>query len=296
MSIDVIGLGENSVDDVIRVPSLELAGGGKMRVTGRSRRAGGQVATTLAACAALGLRTAYVGAFGDDGNGAFVRQALLDRGVDVERARVCPGANRYAVILVDDIRGERVVLWGRDPAVALDAADVDGVLPAGARLLHVDATNIDASLHAARVARAAGLAVTSDIDDAGRDAVELMAVVTIPILASHVAEALTGEHDVVRALRQLRQPHHAMLCATRGEHGSVLLAGDQVYEEPAVTIAAVDTTGAGDVFRAGFIYALLNGEPPSRMLRWGNAAAAVSCTRDGAIDSVPALQDVAALL
>ena len=296
MSIDVIGLGENSVDDVIRVPSLELMGGGKMRVTGRSRRAGGQVATTLAACAALGLRTAYVGAFGDDGNGAFVRQALRDRGVDVERARVRPGANRYAVILVDDVRGERVVLWGADPAVALDAADVDGVLPAGARLLHVDATNIDASVRAAHVARAAGLTVTSDVDDAGRDAVELMAAVTIPILASHVAQALTGQHDVVRALRQLRQPHHAMLCVTRGDQGSVLLSGDRVYEEPAAAVMAVDTTGAGDVFRAGFIYALLRGESPSRILRWANAAAAVSCTREGAIDSVPTLEEVEALL
>ena len=87
-----------------------------------------------------------------------------------------------------------------------------------------------------------------------------------------------------------------MLCVTRGDQGSVLLAGDQVYEEPAVTVASVDTTGAGDVFRAGFIYALLRGEPPSRILRWGNAAAAVSCTREGAIDSVPTLDDVEALL
>jgi sugar/nucleoside kinase (ribokinase family) len=293
---DVIGIGENSLDDVMRVPSLQLTGGGKMRVISRTRRAGGQVATTMAACAALGLRTAYVGAFGDDSNGGLVQQALRDRGVDVERARVCGGVNRYAVIMVDAGRGERAVLWGRHPAVALTADDIDPALCRDTRLLHVDATDVEASLFATSVARAAGVIVTSDVDDVGSDAKELIAAVTIPILASHVAQTLTGERDVVLALRQLRQPHHAMLCVTRGEHGSVLLVGEHVYEEPAVRVGAVDTTGAGDVFRAGFIYALLRAEPPSRLLRWGNAAAAVSCTREGAIDSVPTLQEVEALL
>ena len=50
---------------------------------------------------------------------------------------------------------------------------------------------------------------------------------------------------------------------------------------------AVDTTGAGDVFRAAFIYGLLKGLPPRDMLRFANAAAAVSCTRAGAMASVP---------
>jgi sugar/nucleoside kinase (ribokinase family) len=55
----------------------------------------------------------------------------------------------------------------------------------------------------------------------------------------------------------------------------------------------VDSTGAGDVFRGAFIYALLRGDSPDEMLRFANAAAAASCTKDGAIDSVPSLEDVA---
>ena len=61
-------------------------------------------------------------------------------------------------------------------------------------------------------------------------------------------------------------------------------------------IDAVDTTGAGDVFRAGFIYALLQAQSPSRILRFAAAAAALSCTREGAMTSVPALDEVERLL
>ena len=55
---------------------------------------------------------------------------------------------------------------------------------------------------------------------------------------------------------------------------------------PAFAVEALDTTGAGDVFRGGFIYALLQGWPIADGLRFANAAAAVSCTRLGAMNGV----------
>jgi sulfofructose kinase len=60
-------------------------------------------------------------------------------------------------------------------------------------------------------------------------------------------------------------------------------------------VKAVDTTGAGDVFRAAFIHALLKGYPPREMLRFANAAAAMSCTRAGAMAGVPSMIEVEAL-
>ena len=76
----------------------------------------------------------------------------------------------------------------------------------------------------------------------------------------------------------------------------MLLVGDQLIVEKGFPISAVDTTGAGDVFRAAFIYGLLNQYPPQRMLRFANAAAAVSCTRAGAIAGVPTLDEVEQLM
>ena len=61
-------------------------------------------------------------------------------------------------------------------------------------------------------------------------------------------------------------------------------------------MTVVDSTGAGDVFRSGFVYGLLQGWPVPEVLRFANAAAALSCTRLGAIASVPTLADVKTLL
>jgi sugar/nucleoside kinase (ribokinase family) len=65
---------------------------------------------------------------------------------------------------------------------------------------------------------------------------------------------------------------------------------------PAFPVKVVDGTGAGDVFRAGFIYGLLQKWTVPAMLRFANAAAAISCTRPGAIPSVPELGEIQNLL
>jgi sugar/nucleoside kinase (ribokinase family) len=295
--LDVIGIGENSVDLVYRVPALPEPDS-KQRVSSHRVSPGGQVATTLCTCAALGLRVAYVGAFGDDHHGEIVRRAMSSRGVDVRLAPVRPFPNRHAVILVDERTGERSVLWERDPGLALLPGGIPRDEIAAARLLHVDDIDPETSCAAAEIGRQAGALVTSDIDQITPLTRVLVAAVTVPIMAAHVPAALTGDDHLERALRTLQQPHHRMLCVTLGARGAMLLAGERLYAAPAPTTAVDvrDTTGAGDVFRGAFIYALLRGDAPEAILRFANAAAALSCTREGAIDAVPSLAEVNALL
>jgi sugar/nucleoside kinase (ribokinase family) len=164
-----------------------------------------------------------------------------------------------------------------------------------ARLLHVDDVDPEASVRAASIARKAGIPVTSDIERVTASTAALIASVTVPIFAEHVLEPLTGERDFERALRKLRTEHDGMLCVTLGSRGAMLLDDDRLYYEPAVPVAVVDTTGAGDVFRAAFIYGLLRGDRPADILRLANAAAAISCTRLGAISGVPTLEEIAAI-
>jgi sugar/nucleoside kinase (ribokinase family) len=74
---DVLGIGENSVDDTLRLAArLGHGRSGKVEVLNRSTTVGGQVATTLAACAAFGLKTAYAGVFGDDEPALLVRAEM----------------------------------------------------------------------------------------------------------------------------------------------------------------------------------------------------------------------------
>ena len=137
---------------------------------------------------------------------------------------------------------------------------------------------------------------TSDIDRLTDLTEELIAAVSIPMFAEHVPAAITGESDPERALRKLRRKHTGMLCVTLGPRGSMLLIGDTLFVVAAPVIDAVDTTGAGDVFRGAFITAMLRGDSPERILRVANAAAAIACTREGALDSVPTLAQIEALL
>jgi sulfofructose kinase len=295
---DVVGVGCNSVDYVHRVAALPQANSptAKQRLSGHSIMCGGQMATALAACASFGLKTAYLGAVGGDPNGRLIAEQLHQRGVDTSLILTRDCANRFAVITVDDESGDRFILWDRDERLNLLAAEIDVTAVGSARLVHVDNEDEPAAIAAARIARAADTPVTSDIDRVTAQTLELIDLVTVPILAEHVLGELTGVTDPERALRQLRRPHHAMACVTLGAAGAVLLVDDDVYHQPAVAIRAVDTTGAGDVFRAGFIYGLLSGYAARGLLAFANAAAAQSCTRAGAMAGVPSLDEVQQLL
>ena len=290
---DVVGVGANSVDHIYRLPEFPQADSpaAKLRIAHHAVACGGQTATTLCTCAGMGLRARYVGATGNDENGRLIRDELLRRGVDITHTAVRDAANAYAVILLDNAQGERVVIWDRESRLDLAPGDIDPAVIGDARLLHVDDVDVEASIHAASIARKAGIPVTSDIERVGDRTEALIALVTVPIFAEHVLEPLTGERDFERALRVLRRRHAGMLCVTLGARGAMLLDGDRLFHEPAFQAAAMDTTGAGDVFRGGFIAALLRGDPPGGILRFANAAAAISCTRLGAINGVPSLEE-----
>jgi sugar/nucleoside kinase (ribokinase family) len=292
---DVVGIGENSVDVIYRLPAA-VARNTKIPITGRRVAIGGQVVTTLATCAALGLRTAYVGAFGNDEAGSGLRDALEQRGVDTRFCVERRVRNRSAVILVDERSGDRTVLWERDPGLNLRDDEIPTDVIATARALHVDDTDPAASLAAARIARRAGVPVTSDFDRVDEATGDLLAAVSVPILAESMPSALTGKADGERALRTLQRPEQPMICVTLGARGAIMLVGNRIHHAPAFNVTVVDSTGAGDVFRGAFIVAMLRGERPDAILRYANAAAAIACTREGALDSVPTPSEISVLL
>jgi sugar/nucleoside kinase (ribokinase family) len=285
--IDVVGFGASSVDYVNVLPATPAPRGpnAKLPITSHFMSCGGQVATMLAACTAFGLRTMYLGPLGNDANARLVREELERRGVDVSIAIVREADNQFAVILIDERTGERMVLWRRDPRLTLGDVVID--LPA-ARVLHVDDVDQEASIRLARIAAERGMIVTSDIDRVTELTPELVASVTIPIFDEHVPPALTGEADQERALRKLRKAHGGLLCVTLGDRGAMALDGDRLVYSPAHAVEAVDTTAAGDVFRAGLVVALLEGQGIENALNLANTVAAVSCTRRGAMSSIGA--------
>src|SRR5687767_7362631 len=108
---DVVCVGANPVDYVYRLPDFPAPDGpmAKLRIRQHAISPGGQTTTTLCTCAAMGLEPTYIGAVGNDANGDLIRDELINRSVDVSHLAIRDSNNAFAVILLHDAHGERVV-------------------------------------------------------------------------------------------------------------------------------------------------------------------------------------------
>ncbi|TFH42303.1 MAG: carbohydrate kinase family protein [Lysobacterales bacterium] len=112
----------------------------------------------------------------------------------------------------------------------------------------------------------------------------------IDIFAPNLSEAyqLTGAEDAQTAAAILAQ-HCPLTIIKCGADGALARAGTQVWHVPAISVKAVDTTGAGDCFNAGFLYAHMQGEPIETCLRYGNICGGLSVTQRGGASAAPTL-------
>lgn len=296
----MVGFGLNSVDLLAVVAEHPLPDT-KQRLRAFARRPGGQAATAMVACRRLGWRARYIGSFGDDDHGRLSRESLEAAGVDTTACRVVPGVpNQFAIIIVDAARGYRTVLWDRHPALAMQPEEVPRDAIASGRILLVDCHDTAAATTAARYARAAGMRTVIDVERVRPGIEALLQEIDIIIAAADFPTTLTGEPDLGRALRAMARTYPAaVVCATLGARGSLAVAGGREIRTPGFAVPVVDTTGAGDVFRAGFIAAwLAASEPPEvdALLLYANAVAALNCRALGAREGIPTAAEVEQLL
>lgn len=294
-AIDLLGLGQISLDRVGFV-SRWPARGEKRAVEEECLLPGGQIATAVLAAARLGLRSALAGVVGDDAEGVRALAPLLAAGVRcAEVQRLAGAATRQAYVLCERESGERTVFERRDPALRLLPEQLPEAAVEAAAALLVDAEHPEASLHAVRVARRAGALTLCDVERADANSRAIASEVDIPIVSEGFADEICSR-SCAEALRRLRGPHARMAVVTRGERGALALYGEGVIEVPALRIQAVDTTGAGDVFRGAFAFAALSGRGPRESLELACAAAGLACLGRGAQGALPGNAEVEARL
>jgi sugar/nucleoside kinase (ribokinase family) len=259
---------------------------------------GGQAATFAVGCARQGCRARYVGVFGADAAGHRVRDALAREGVDVVAIERPAAPSRTAIVLVDP-DGERRVLEHRHPALDVEPGELPLEALSSGRLLMVDATLGPASIAAARSARASGTPTLVDIDTTREGWRELVAQIDLVIVPDQFVQSASGRTDIAEGLMALQRAFNpAMLVATLHAEGAVGLVEGQLVRSPGFATSAVDTTGAGDAFRAGFASAWVRlGEttPFELLLAHANATAALNCRVMGAQRGLPSWGAVEAL-
>jgi sulfofructose kinase len=250
----------------------------------------------MIACQQWGLRTRYVGKVGDDSAAALHRAEFAQFGVEAHlfTAPGCP--SQQAFILVDD-GGERTVLWKRDDRLTLRPEELRQEWVVNARALHVDGHDTAAATAAAGWARSAGIPVIADLDELYPGVENLLMRVDYLIASRDIPGRLTDEADLRKSLPALKERFGSRLtAATLGEEGVLAWDGTRFHYAAAFRVQPVDTTGAGDIFHAGFIYGLLQGWPLSRQLDFACAAAALNCTAVGARGGIQFIDTIERLM
>jgi sugar/nucleoside kinase (ribokinase family) len=289
---EVVGMGLNSVDFLCVVPEFPTQNS-KMKILRFSKQGGGQVATALVALSRWNIRVKYVGKIGGDELGQFSLTALREEGVDISSVTIEPSAtNQYAMILVDGPSGERTILWDRDERLMYREGELRKKDICSGKILHLDGHDARAALQCARWAREEKIPTVIDLDKVDPLTSELIKEIDFVVTSARFPTLFTGISDREKALIELQKHTPGFLCATLGHEGAVTFVNGELVYAKGFEVRTVDTTGAGDVFHAGFIYGLLENWEIEEILRFANAVAALKCRDLGGRKGIPTLDEV----
>ena len=287
----MVGVGLNAADTLIPLVNFP-ARGSKVEYRHASFLPGGQAATTTVACATWGLSTRYVGKLGEDDAARLHRAAFASAGVEAQLTTVLGAASPQSLILVDE-GGERTVLCRRDERLLLQPKDLRREWIVNARALHLDGYETAAATVAAGWARQAGIPVIADLDELYDGIEELVSDVDYLIVSRDFPCRLMADPNLENALRRMQKRFGCRLtAATLGEDGVLAWDGAEFLHRAAYRVPVVDTTGAGDIFHAGFIYGLLQDWTLERQLDFACAAAAMNCTAAGARGGIHTVAEI----
>jgi len=287
-TVDVLCAGHASFDLVFAVPE-NLLPDDKSVATAFVRCGGGPAANAAVTVARLGYRSAFVGYLGRDifgdmhlaeleGEGVLVEHVVRgDPQTPVSAVLVKPDGARSLVNYRADLkplpRGKidfsamqpKAILFdGHEPFIALDLLD------------HFKGRSVKFALDAGSLHPGTEL---------------LYNRVDYLVCSKKFARQFTGEYDPQRALDILSE-HAPVVVITLGERGCVWRGPEGIGDQPAYSVKAVDTTGAGDAFHGAFAACIAAGKDLAYTMRHASAAAALSCTKLGARRSLPTKREV----
>jgi sugar/nucleoside kinase (ribokinase family) len=316
-AFDVLGIGNAIVDVITRADDAFLARHaltkGSMMLIDEARAdalygamgsgvevSGGSCGNTMAGVASFGGKGAYIGKVRNDQLGAVFGHDLKAIGVSfaTPAATAGPATARCLISVTPD--AQRTMSTYLGACTGLGPNDIDTALVASAQVTYVEGYLWDepqakkAVLKAFDAAHAAGRKVSITLSDSfcvGRYRAEFRDLIRnqVDILFGNESE-ITSLYEVdsfEKALERTRK--EAKIAAlTRSEKGSVVVKGSETYAVPAAPVArVVDTTGAGDLYAAGFLFGFTHGKPLAECARLGAIAAAEIISHVGARPEKP---------
>lgn len=300
----VLCAGEINVDLVLQGYTEFPTPGKEVLVRDCQLVLGSATAIMAMGLARLGTPVAFVGRVGGDVWGRYCLEDMARRGIDLSRV-IRGGGPRTGITVSITHPQDRALVTYLGAIAALTAADVPDAALAGLDHLHVSSFYFQDGLRPglpdlfAR-ARRAGLTTSLDtgFDPSGRwdgGLRETLRETDLFFPNEVELQALTGRPDPADGLRALAGGPGRVL-AKLGARGAMALEGERLVRVPAYPVEAVDTTGAGDSFNAGFLHRWLQGAALEDCLRLGAACGALSTRALGGTAAQPTLAEAEALI
>jgi sugar/nucleoside kinase (ribokinase family) len=298
--LDVVAVGELNPDLILGGMSGPPRLGREILVEQCAFTLGSSTALCAANLAALGLSAGIVGKVGQDAFGEFVVRCLDQRGIDTSRV-IRDAAVRTGVTVSLAYPEDRAMLTFAGAMAQLTTAEVDPGYVASARHLHISSLFLQQALQAGcadllRQTKARGVTISLDPGwdpteawDAGIE--NLYGLLDILFVNRVEAVALGKDADWRRAAERLAR-QVSVLVVKGGADGAGAIQGGRWEERPGFRVAAVDPTGAGDAFNAGFLFGYLAGWPRATCLTWGNACGALTVGQAGGSGAFAGRADV----
>jgi len=288
MKYDVYGVGNALLDIQARVADsvltdLHFAKGimtlvdeptqeqvlGKLHTAGLHRCAGGSAANTIMGVSDFGGKTAYVGKVGQDETGEFFLGDMRKMGVSIDATPTAGRTGTCVVLITED--AQRTMLTNLAASSQLGPDDILESEIKQAKYVYVEGylfgaeLTRNAALRAIELAKKNGVKVALTVSDPfliqyNRDLFLQLIEGPVDLLFCNLdeARALTGRHDAVECAHEIHK-HAENVALTLGGDGSILMHEGQVIPIEGVSVKAIDTTGAGDMYAAGILYGITNG-------------------------------------
>jgi sugar/nucleoside kinase (ribokinase family) len=286
--------GAMTLIDAARAEALYSVMGAAIEVSG------GSGANTIAGLASLGGRGGFMGKIGNDQLGGIFRHDIQANGVVFETASAKSDTPTARCLIFVTPDAQRTLNTYLGACIEFGPEDVDATLVAHSKVTYLEGYLWDppaakaAFLKAAKVARDAGRKVALSLSDAfcvERHRAEFRELLSqhVDILFANEAEICSlWQVDNFDAALQATRGKCEIAALTRSARGSVILAGQDVHIVDAARVTqVVDTTGAGDLYAAGFLYGLTGGREPYDCGRIGAIAAAEIIGHYGARPETP---------
>lgn len=245
--------------------------------------AGGPVLSALILLARLGNDCTFVTSLGDDLQGEHIRETLRAEGVSLQ-VNAEKQTKRHT-ILVDELTGEREKMRGKVEHQPIKHVQTD--LITTSELIVMDRHERHAFSDVLTYKQKSTQLVTDPSTEVSDFTLKMMQQSTFPILPIESLAELSEGRTLDEGLRLLHEACKVPFVVTLGDMGSLVFDGTKKHHIQPFAIVPVDTLGAGDVFRGAFAHGLSKGWTVLESATFGNAAAALQCTRHGNAAAVP---------